>query len=141
MKAREYPDKRSHYVNSRVWSVLFHPVQSSKAGRFAQLIPKFGSNTATIHVRNQTKGTIMTSKNSPNLVHLKLYALNMLRRHPSLSAVRISTSIPNDLLQELTEPRTAVGWAPTTARPSTKRSTPSHVVWGDHWVMNAVIFA
>lgn len=64
MKAREYPDKRSHYVNPRVWSVFFHPVQSSKASRFAQLIPKFGSNTANIHARNQTKGTIMTSKNS-----------------------------------------------------------------------------
>lgn len=68
----------------------------------------------------------MTSENSQNLVHyLKLYALNMLGPHPSLSAVRISASTPNDLVQEQAEPRTAVGSAPN-HRPTVHQEGPHH---------------
>lgn len=77
----------------------------------------------------------MTSENSQNLVHyLKLYALNMLRPQPSLSAARISTSIPNDLVQEQAEPRTAAGSAPN-HRPIVHQKV--HTIprgMGDHWV-------
>lgn len=84
----------------------------------------------------------MTSENSQNLVHyLKLYALNMLRPHPSLSAVRISTSIPNDVVQEHAEPRTAVGSAPNHRPYNHQKGHTTPRGMGDHWVMRAVIFA
>lgn len=84
----------------------------------------------------------MTSENSQNLVHyLKLYASNMLRPHPSLSAVRISTSIPNDVVQEHAEPRNDAGSAPN-HHPHIHQN--GHTIprgMGDHWAMSAVIFA
>lgn len=144
MKDREFPDTISRYVSFRVWLVFFHPVPSHKTSRFAHLYPEVRVQYGNIHVRNQTKGTIMTSENSQNLVHyLKRYALNMLRPHPSLSAARISTStsIPNDLVQEQAEPRTVAGSAPN-HRPIVHRNI--HTIprgMGDHWVVNAVIFA
>lgn len=142
MKDREFPDTISHYVSFCVRLVFFHPVPSHKTSRFAHLYPEVRVQYSNIHVRNQTKGTIMTSENSQNLVHyLKLYALNMLRPHPSLSAARISTSIPNDLVQEQAEPRTVAGSAPN-HRPIVHQNvhtTPRGM--GDHRVVNAVIFA
>lgn len=84
----------------------------------------------------------MTSENLQNLVHyLKLYALNMLRSHPSLSAVRISTSNPNDLGQEQAEPRTAAGSA-SNHRPTGPPRAAHHPTWyGGSLRCEAVIFA
>lgn len=144
------PDERQgvprHDISLRqfscVWLIFFHPVPSHKTSRFAHLYPEVRVQHGNIHVRSQTKGTIMTSENSQNLVHyLKLYALNMLRPQPSLSAARISTSIPNDLVQEQAEPRVVAGSAPN-HRPIVHQNV--HTIprgMGDHWVVNAVIFA
>lgn len=84
----------------------------------------------------------MTSENSQNLVHyLKLYAFNMLRPHPSLSAARISTSIPNDLVQEQAEPRVVAGSAPNHRLIVHQNVHTIPRGMGDHWVVKAVIFA